>query len=77
VAILDLVLGRARVPTQWRRILIKPFVLIPQLIEARWNYRFLHNQREMILRNELLRKGETESGHHVPWQIEKHAATRK
>jgi amino acid transporter len=50
-------------------------VLIPQLIEARWYYRFLHNQREMILRNELLLKGENRIlVVNVPWQIEKHAS---
>jgi hypothetical protein len=53
-------------------------VLIPQLIEARWYYRFLHNQREMILRNELLLKGENRIlVVNVPWQIEKHAARPK
>ncbi|MDX6557763.1 MAG: hypothetical protein QOF72_812, partial [Blastocatellia bacterium] len=49
-------------------------VLIPQLVEAHWYYRFLHNQREMILRNELLLKGENRILIiNVPWQIEKHA----
>ena len=53
-------------------------VLIPQLIEARWYYRFLHNQREMILRNELLVKGENRILIvNVPWQIEKHASAPK
>jgi amino acid transporter len=53
-------------------------VLIPQLIEAHWYYRFLHNQREMILRNELLRKGENRILIvNVPWQIEKHASAPK
>ena len=53
-------------------------VLIPQLIEAHWYYRFLHNQREMILRNELLGKGENRILIvNVPWQIEKHAAAPK
>jgi hypothetical protein len=50
-------------------------VLIPQLVEARWYYRFLHNQRETILRNELLLKGENRIlVVNVPWQIEKHSA---
>jgi Amino acid permease len=53
-------------------------VLIPQLVEARWYYRFLHNQRETILRNELLLKGENRIlVVNVPWQIEKHAAAPK
>jgi amino acid transporter len=53
-------------------------VLIPQLVEARWYYRFLHNQRETILRNELLLKGENRIlVVSVPWQIEKHAAAPK
>jgi amino acid transporter len=53
-------------------------VLIPQLVEARWYYRFLHNQRETSLRNELLLKGENRIlVVNVPWQIEKHAAAPK
>ena len=53
-------------------------VQIPQLVEARWYYRFLHNQRETSLRNELLLKGENRIlVVNVPWQIEKHAAAPK
>jgi hypothetical protein len=48
-------------------------VLIPQLVEAHWYYTFLHNQREKILRNELLLKGENRILIvNVPWKIEKH-----
>ncbi len=47
-------------------------VLIPQLVEAHWYYRFLHNQRETILRMELLSKGESRIVIvNVPWKIEK------
>jgi amino acid transporter len=47
-------------------------VLIPQLVEAHWYYRFLHNHRETILRTELLSKGESRIVVvNVPWKIEK------
>jgi amino acid transporter len=53
-------------------------VLIPQLVEAHWYYRFLHNQRETILRMELLRKGENRIVIvNVPWKIEKGAEAPK
>jgi amino acid transporter len=46
-------------------------VLIPQLIETRWYYSFLHNQRATILRNVLLLKGENRILIvNVPWKIE-------
>jgi amino acid transporter len=53
-------------------------VLVPQLVEAHWYYRFLHNQRETILRSELLRKGESRIVVvNVPWKIEKSAGSPK
>jgi amino acid transporter len=53
-------------------------VLIPQLIETRWYYGLLHNQRAMMLRNELLAKGEDRILIvNVPWQIEEADSRKK
>jgi hypothetical protein len=46
-------------------------VLIPQLIESRWYYRFMHNQRASILRTILLLKGRNRILIvNVPWNLE-------
>jgi amino acid transporter len=53
-------------------------VLIPQLVEAHWYYRFLHNHRDMMLRMELLSKGENRIVIvNVPWKIEKGTRARR
>jgi hypothetical protein len=45
-------------------------VLIPQLIETRWHYSFLHNQRATILRSTLLLRSENRVLIvNVPWKI--------
>ena len=45
-------------------------VLIPQLIETRWYYSFLHNQRATVLRSTLLLRSENRIQIvNVPWKI--------
>src|SRR5260221_2849287 len=47
-------------------------VLIPQLVEARWYYSFLHNRRAAILRTLLMLKGRNRILIiNVPWNLEK------
>ena len=47
-------------------------VLIPQLVESRWYYSFLHNRRAAILRTVLLLKGRNRIVIiNVPWNLEK------
>jgi hypothetical protein len=46
-------------------------VLIPQLVESRWYYSFLHNRRAAILRTVLLLKGRNRIVIvNVPWNLE-------
>jgi hypothetical protein len=46
-------------------------VLIPQLVESRWYYSFLHNRRAAILRTVLLLKGRNRILIiNVPWNLE-------
>jgi hypothetical protein len=52
-------------------------VLIPQLIESRWYYSFLHNRRADILRTVLLLKGRNRIVIiNVPWNLEKQLPTK-
>jgi amino acid transporter len=47
-------------------------VLIPQLVESRWYYSFLHNRRAAILKTVLLLKGRNRILIvNVPWNLEK------
>jgi hypothetical protein len=52
-------------------------VLIPQLVESRWYYSFLHNRRAAILRTVLLLKGRNRIVIvNVPWNLEKELPTK-
>jgi hypothetical protein len=52
-------------------------VLIPQLVESRWYYSFLHNRRAAIIRTVLLLKGRNRIVIiNVPWNLEKELSTR-
>jgi hypothetical protein len=47
-------------------------VLVPQLIEARWYYTFMHNQRATILKTRLLLEGQNRTLIiNIPWKLEK------
>ena len=52
-------------------------VLIPQLVESRWYYSFLHNRRAAILKTVLLLKGRNRILIvNVPWNLEKELPTK-
>ena len=52
-------------------------VLVPQLIESRWYYSFLHNRRADILKTVLLLKGRNRILIvNVPWNLEKELPTK-
>jgi hypothetical protein len=52
-------------------------VLIPQLVESRWYYSFLHNRRAAIVRTVLLLKGRNRIVIvDVPWNLEKELPTK-
>jgi hypothetical protein len=47
-------------------------VLVPQLIEAKWYYTFMHNQRATILKTRLLLEGQNRILIvNIPWKLEK------
>ncbi len=47
-------------------------VLVPQLIEAKWYYTFMHNQRATILKTRLLLEGQNRTLIvNIPWNLEK------
>ncbi|MHB1858055.1 MAG: APC family permease, partial [Acidobacteriaceae bacterium] len=48
-------------------------VLLPELIESRWYYYVLHNQRATLLKTMLyLRGGQQTVVANVPWHLEPH-----
>jgi hypothetical protein len=52
-------------------------VLVPELVESRWYYSFLHNRRAAILKTVLLLKGRNRILIvNVPWNLEKELPTK-
>jgi amino acid transporter len=52
-------------------------VLVPELVESRWYYSFLHNRRAAILKTVLLLKGHNRILIvNVPWNLEKELPTK-